>query len=157
MIVIILVREREIGYIAGMIDGEGSIFLWQNVTTKAKIRKTGYYYHPVVTITNCNLDVLKYLQNMIGGRIQIKKPIGNRKVGYALILGSNYIRKLIPLMENVLLIKSKQLQLMKEYISLIITKDNKKYNRYNPPSKDNLKRRDEIYFELKQLNKRGKD
>ena len=56
--------KTDFAYIAGLIDGEGYIGL---------TRSRGSY-RPRVIISNCNLDLLKNAQKIIGGYIT-KKPI----------------------------------------------------------------------------------
>lgn len=54
--------EFEKGYIAGIIDGEGSICL----------TKQGKWRHPTIQISSTTKEMLEYVQSIIGGTISLK-------------------------------------------------------------------------------------
>ena len=66
--------ELEKGYIAGIIDGEGSICL----------TKSGKWRHPTIQISSTTYEMLEYVQSIIGGTISKKSENGvNCKQAYA--------------------------------------------------------------------------
>lgn len=66
--------ELEKGYIAGIIDGEGSICL----------TKSGKWRHPTIQISSTTYEMLEYVQSVIGGTISKKSENGaNCKQAYA--------------------------------------------------------------------------
>lgn len=66
--------ELEKGYIAGIIDGEGSICL----------TKSGKWRHPTIQISSTTYEMLEYVQSIIGGTISKKTENGvNCKQAYA--------------------------------------------------------------------------
>ena len=143
--------DKTIGYIAGMIDGEGSVFLWKDTSENAqKYSRQGFFYHPVMTITNCDREMLAEIQNFIGGSIAEKKVTGNRKKCYMLKFFTNKIRELIPLFKEDIRVKKKQFELMEKYIATIYSLSI--YNRWHPMPDEILQERDEIYLKLKKLN-----
>jgi transposase len=62
-------EPRELGYIAGLLDGEGYI-TWHTRKRQDKIEK-----HPHIGITNTNPDVLKYLESF-GGKVSWRPKRG---------------------------------------------------------------------------------
>lgn len=59
--------ETELAYIAGIIDGEGTISLSRN---KALHSLTGYRFQPRLTIANSNLELIHWLRE----RLSLGKP-----------------------------------------------------------------------------------
>jgi hypothetical protein len=61
-------KDTEIAYLAGMIDGEGSIYIQRRIT------KAGYMsYFPRFQVVNTNQEVMEWIQNTFGGNLY-KKP-----------------------------------------------------------------------------------
>ena len=54
--------DIDVGYIAGMIDGEGSVSLQKNPVRN----RTNTLRHPVVSIWNADVQMLKYIQQVTG-------------------------------------------------------------------------------------------
>ena len=66
MVLQIILSPTEAAYIAGIIDGEGSISLIRNC--KGKNRR------PEMSVTNTSLELLQYLHSKCGGRIRTRSP-----------------------------------------------------------------------------------
>lgn len=58
--------STHVAYIAGIIDGEGSILL-------SRARKTALFRTPIVSVSSTTLEILKYLQSHYGGFISKHK------------------------------------------------------------------------------------
>ena len=58
--------DHHVAYIAGIIDGEGSIVL-------SKRRKTAVFRTPIVSVSSTTLGILEYLQSHYGGSISKHK------------------------------------------------------------------------------------
>ncbi|WP_404347668.1 LAGLIDADG family homing endonuclease [Sutcliffiella horikoshii] len=58
-------KDWEAAYIAGIIDGEGSILL-------TRIHKNEFR-HPCITIASTDIELLEFVQSIIGGAIVRKK------------------------------------------------------------------------------------
>lgn len=130
------------GYIAGIIDGEGSIGF--------KRRHKNPY--PIVVITNTSQLLIDHLQATIGNELLSYKSKRERKrenhqITYDLIIvGKNTL----PLLKEVLpylIIKKKRAMLVIEFVLLKLSHE--KYN--TPPNLNEL----EIVSEVYMLNKRG--
>ena len=132
-------------YIAGMLDGEGQV----SITKHTQESGIGIVLHPRFAIHNTNLEVIKYIQNLVGGHIRPKKPRKpNHKVGYALEIGKrNEVIKILEILLPILIIKQKQAVLLLEFCRFRNEKILKRYS-----SRDI-----EYHEEMKKLNKKGVD
>jgi len=135
--------EFELGFIIGLIEGEGSITLGRGVCKNPQ----GFSLHPRFFITNTDMVLLNKAQSIIGaGKIFKKEKIQkiNHKQGFKLCIDDkNELKTLLLKLEPYLISKRKQCQLLLEYINTHIRK-----NGYS-------KRDTEIFQEIKTLNKRG--
>lgn len=142
--------EREIGYLAGIIDGEGCLTI-----TKTKIKNyvSGFRYIPILFITNTNLEFLQYLKITIGaGSISSKgEKRSNRKPAFNLQLCANALRLLLPLVVDLLKIKKKQAKLMIRFLQLTKGHENYRYR-----DSEHLNKIKEIYQDIRKLNGMGK-
>jgi len=124
------------GYIAGMLDGEGSIHI-------SRYKPPRYSYTIRVQISNTNLEALELIQSWVGGRIQAS----NRKTKpvYHLIFSSkeSILDLLIPVSQH-LVIKFDQALLMIDFCLMPGVGDT-----------DTKEERTRIIERLKKLNKRG--
>lgn len=92
-------KEAKLGYIAGFLDGEGSIII-----CRSRLRK-GKFYEGVqlrVSITNTNVEVLLLLKQEFGGTIlkrKTPKPF-QRKDTYDWVVthqkAAKFLRKIVP-------------------------------------------------------------
>jgi hypothetical protein len=56
--------DKEIGYLAGFLDGDGSIFV-SIVHTRGKRLKQDFYVRPYVTFANTNKDVIEFISGLL--------------------------------------------------------------------------------------------
>lgn len=107
------------GYIAGLIDGEGSLWIWKHKTPRAK---RGYCWDIGLVISNTNLALLEKVQSVFCGRIrQVKcnKPeqrFGRRPM-YQLFFNRSEIRMILS--EVDLILKSEQQGLVLEALDIL--------------------------------------
>jgi hypothetical protein len=95
----------ERGYIAGIIDGEGYFGLLNNHHE---------YPRPCLKIGNTNHNVIIWLKTKVGGSITGQKRKNGRSVYYELCLSSNFIRSLLPQIQNILIIKKTEAEIINE-------------------------------------------
>jgi hypothetical protein len=134
----------ESNYIAGIVDGEGSILI-------NKRNDANNHYSVKVEIPNTNLDLLRYIRNItkLGDIIKESRRKINCKIVYVYNVKSyEYKKFLIPILPY-LVIKKRQAELMLQYISL--RKANKEY----PLNDEEIEIKENIYEEIKPLNKTG--
>ncbi|MDU1312807.1 MAG: LAGLIDADG family homing endonuclease [Clostridium septicum] len=136
-------NEIEKSYIAGIIDGEGSIML-------EKIHKNNYP-SPVISVTSTTIELLEYLKATIGfGKITKKTNynIEKHKNCYTFVVNYNNAINLLKDVYPYLIIKSKKLRakmIIEEYKNL--TPRNSRY------SEELLKEKYEFYRGFREIKK----
>lgn len=140
-------NEKEMGYFAGIVDGEGTLGLGAD-KRNGKIRG----YAPYLAIPNTSKEILEKVVEIAGtGKIRTRKEAeGNHKKQHVVTFKSNALRKILPLIKD-MLCKKKQAELLLEALDLN-ERSNIKYKDSN-----RFQRLSEIYDEMKVLNKRGRD
>lgn len=151
------VSTAEIGYVAGIIDGEGNIGL--NI-----MESRGVY--PVLQISNSSLELCEWLRNRLGGHISKRKwhkGNDNWKPGYTLCINSpSRMRNILPLVEPFLIVKRNQARLMLGYLA--IRTDRRKLRQLTRDSKGRITRaypapippiEQDYVRKMHELNRRG--
>ena len=132
----------EWAYIAGIIDGEGTIAL-------ARVHPQEMP-SPELSISNTNLEVLKWIQKRTGGRIQKKKAMkANHRDAYVLRLRRSHALRVLKIVIPFLLIKKQQAELLISHY-LKLTPRNGRY------SSEILKKKLLLVEHMKKLNKRSR-
>lgn len=143
--------DYELGYIAGIIDGDGSLQMSKSKTRGQK----RYTYHVRCTIANGDKSVLEYLQYICGGgclfmtRQELEKPVGRygfirHKPQYRLTFAKYILENLLP--KLILIIRRKHQELLLGAMYMM---------RGQPLSDSERGRMEEIFQELKKLNVKG--
>lgn len=128
---------------AGILDGEGYIGLSKFRGDSSKRYNHHYSFKARVIVSNCNLVLLKWIQNNFGGFIT-KKPKGiNDYQGYNLQIG--YSEKWLPKVVPYLVGKKKKALLLLEAIRLL----GQRKKKTNQAGEVNLKRLKEINLLLR--------
>ena len=139
--------DKQIGYIAGIIDGEGTICLskcvWKN--------RNEVYFRPFIKIANTNLDMLVAIQKMVGtGSISLERAdFGKWKACHTLRFSANMIRIFLPAITDSLIIKKQQALLLAEFLKFSNRSNGRNFKSLNR-DKYNF-----YYEEIKRLNTRG--
>lgn len=160
-VVIPILSEANLGYIAGLFDGEGCITIYYD-----KSRVTYGKLNPMFRISNTYRSVLDEIKTLTGfgkidnGRITgipskygIKKPVYTFKV-YRLYEMLGLIKILLPYLR----IKRKQAEIFIEFINIQLSKTtvvdrDKKTGRFIKITYDELSKREcDIYYEIRKLN-----
>jgi hypothetical protein len=140
-----MLNDVQRGYLAGMIDGEGNFsvvkhqYLW---------RRT--YYSAQLKISNTNLEVLQYIKSIVGaGRIHgFTGRMENQKDVFCWYICSNELRKLLPQIVELLIIKRQQALLMIEFLKTLW-----RGGRYRSEEIHGF--HEAVYQQMKKLNFRG--
>lgn len=127
----------QIGYILGIIDGEGSLTIGEHTNTPTKP-----HFFPVLDITNSNKEIIDYIQNLIPAnyikRI-IKEGLKRKNIFVYRIYDRKKLEILLNFFKSYKWIKKKQAEIVLKFLNI----------------KDDNKRR--IYHtKIKELNKKGK-
>lgn len=104
------INRTDLAYIAGFLDGEGSICAkWKKPQNCVVVRVCFY---------NTNQDVLCWIAQRIGGRIYTTQPRLGTKLQYQLEVRMSDLRWFLRLMIPFLKIKSKQLRIAQILLAL---------------------------------------
>ena len=101
-----LTRTEQLAWVAGIIDGEGSIFL-----TRSTAKSSGKYYYPQVKICNCNLKMIREVVRILGlpRKInKIKKVKDYHKQVYYIYYAANDTINVLKLVQPYLIAKQRQ-------------------------------------------------
>lgn len=148
----IKIKNIDLSYIAGIIDGEGCISLTK-VFDKRKLNKGHAYYRffPSVQITMLDLEPLKFIYDRFDCYYK------HEKYHYVLFVGYDKVTKFLELIFPYLTNKKIQAKLVLKYIN--IRKHKKAINKsWGGANNKNIgKEEEKIYIKLKKLHmKKGK-
>ena len=137
-----LYGEGIVGYVAGMIDGEGCIGAYTYTSRDGVLRCI-----PILTITNTNKDVLDCCRMVIGGKVAlIEKRREKERPLYRLQTAS------MPTIERALLIVRDWLIIKRDVAELVLELINSKRTH----CRGCIPRELEIVTEMHELNKKGR-
>ena len=147
------IKDVDLGYLAGMIDGEGSFRIDKIDRRRAKIYDyyVGISYEPTVRVYNGNRGCLERLKNIVGGgKILSREPRGrNHSKSYWFIMSPNILRQILPVLKDYLTIKKDHCELVIKFLSLTKNKNDKNYKR--------TRILEVMRLELKNMNLKGKN
>jgi len=140
-----MLSDAQRGYLAGMIDGEGNFSV---IKHQYSWRRT--YYSARLKISNTNLEVLQYIKSIVGaGRIhRFDGRTKNQKDIFCWYICSHELRKLLPRIVELLIIKRQQALLMIEFLKTLW-----RGGRYR--SEEIHEFHEAVYQQMKRLNFRG--
>ena len=134
------------GYIAGMLDGEGTITITKHRQYNRKTLK--FQYRPFIWIVNTNKESLESIQQKCGiGSIVIKEKNTKYKTCYVYRISSrNGCMEFLHTIKDRLIIKKKQSELLLQFL------EKRKIHQHpnSPYSQDEIR----IHEKIKKLNQR---
>jgi len=131
-------EDWKLGYLAGMIDGEGCI----------SISRSGTSLNCSVTVSNTYLPVLEFLQKEFGGNIHTDRS-GRITPAHILRWSGNKGKGILTLVSGKLIIKKERAELY--LLFLLPGKGSRK------PYRDEIlqiREREDVYLKMKELNRR---
>lgn len=125
-------------YVAGLFDGEGTLGAYYN--------RSSCSYNLAAIIANTHLEVLELIRDFLGyGRVQV---VGGSKATFRLqIMGAPSVLAFLDVVEDDLIIKAPQAQVMRSLCSLMIGRSGR---RHTPELRAKL---DRLANELKALKR----
>lgn len=153
-------KDSDIGWIAGIIDGEGTIALNKGRTLKNThpcIR--GFVWTPRVTIANNSKKIVDRVIELAGGIAFLRptRPTGNQKAGYCVFFRRDETINLLKTIKDHLVGKTRQSELLLEFYDLIINYKGDRKSGVAERTALRDKRIETIYWELRLLNNKGID
>ncbi len=148
------ISDIDKGYIAGFIDGEGSIKIGKHK------QKDRFILNPRIEVYNSNQEVIQYIQSKIGGNIGcFHKRNPHYNESYRLLInGREDIIKVLMFIKDYLKVKKERAEILLEYCRL---RDDKIRLCRLVHQKDRLEishydcREWSLFEKMKKLNKRG--
>jgi branched-subunit amino acid transport protein AzlD len=145
--------EIEAAWLAGVVDGEGSILIGRIAPKRGHYRR-GFYYRANLEIANSNELFLRRVLELIGkGSVALNKEKNPRwKDKWQYTGTSNVLKIILPQVLPYLVVKKKVAEKMLEYLAFVDA------NPIDGPMQVPIgfdEKRDTLYLEIKKLNKRG--
>jgi hypothetical protein len=142
--------ERELGYIEGILDGEGTVTLCKQ---KRKPTSKKYTYYPLVSVSNTDIRILQHIKELLGGGTirpfkWFKEHRPKSKTLYRYVMTRPLMREVLPQLE--LISKDVQRLMLIDALQIFEKRKGDPYTTYGDEELE------AIYQEMKRLNKRGK-
>lgn len=144
-----LMAEKDAAYMAGFLDGEGTIGICK---ARRKESRAGFRYQAYMSLANTNLAVLVRLRDVCGnGRLSLSYTAAhpNHKVGYVLRFVPGQLRHLLPQLLPYLQVKRQQAEVVLAFLALAKVGRNLNDQEWQ--------RAEELYARIRTLNRRGTD
>jgi hypothetical protein len=146
------ISDFDLGWIVGIIDGEGSIGL-HKVRRKSVYSRRGFQWDTQVDVSNTSKAIVQRFCDILGVcKLVLKRKRGNRKPVWGMYINRDKMRTLLYLVKDHLTDKKEQAELLLETLELLHLlqkkRDSKLFNIIQT-------RLDTIHFELGKLNARG--
>jgi hypothetical protein len=139
--------NEQLSYLAGIIDGEGSICV-DLQRANGKQRKHDYYCLRL-SIVNTNKELMEWLVNTFEGNFYAQTKYEGKKQCYTYRLFGDKLLNVVISCLPYFIIKKPQAELVQEFRKTVLGKTN-----WNIP-KEVLDLRYQMYLKSKQLNKTG--
>lgn len=148
-------------YLAGFIDGEGTITITRSWSKKSKCD----FYRVYLTVANTNKEIIDWLYKSYGGWIRTNYQEHERwKTIYRWhIYRQNDLESFLKSILPYLRLKKRQAEIVLIFMKLFdksystFTRNAKGQIQNHSINKDIVQKRKELYSEIKQLNVRGRD
>ena len=140
-----------LGYVAGIIDGEGTIGI--NRATFPKQPQLSVRYTAILSVGNTDYKVIDLLLSLFGGHVVIRPATERHKKFHVWLARGPHARAILELVGPHLLLKRAQSELLIEFV-----RDFRSFKggpRTRRIGADELARRERIWRAIKSLNRTG--
>jgi len=103
-------EETDIAYLAGIVDGDGSISIAKCTRYKGRCR-----YWLQLNVTNCSKELVEWIKDRYGGTIQTKTPTTKGRAIYRWCLANQNAEYLIEELVDYLIVKKDQAYVALEF------------------------------------------
>lgn len=110
-----MTEEERMAYLAGIIDGEGTIAIDKKKHKGGRNGQKYYGYEIVFSAPNTSYELISWLKKNFGGNITTYKPEGRRPYWRWQLANKQKIKELLKGMRPYLIVKGKQADLALEY------------------------------------------
>lgn len=142
--------DLELGYIAGIIDGEGCISINKQ---HHKTTRVGLFSRTLtLEVQNTNLSLLEWIQERLGGNIRVMPVVGNRKIAYRISWSAANASNILKIILKYLIVKKQQASWG---IMLQELKNERGHSGGIGLAQDDIDREEFIFEQFTRLNKRG--
>lgn len=135
-------------YIAGLVDGEGTLSVWRE---HRRANKSGFRYVPTFTISQADQQFLEDIREIVGnGRVYLadaRKKNPQHKPCYNLIFKAHQTRWVLPQLLPYLRVKRRQAELVLRYLDTTGEDSRRDSAAHNTRAK--------LYEQCHDLNRRG--
>lgn len=139
--------ESQLAYLAGIVDGEGSVYLQKIV------RKTGFHYDLRFHVVNTNRNLIHWIKDRFGGLVYEKDRSShsrNWKLQYTWNASRSLFDQIAPHILPFLIVKREQVELGIAFRKTFI-----KSNRHHGDMVTLTSFREECLHKMRSLNKKG--
>jgi len=145
-------------YIAGFLDGEGSVSIQKTKIYKHR-NENNPYFSTVISIGQSNKTVLEWIQSMYGGSICVEKESGRRKLPfYRWRIANRDIEKFLTDVKPYVQLKNKHIELvllMRAHIAKWYSFVKGRHGKDSMP-KEIIEYRNNLWLQLRGLNSKGR-
>ena len=149
-------------YLAGLIDGEGSLEIRKEIRNSFNDKKD--YYRPRIRIALTNQDLINWLKKSFGGWICERRPKNEKWAdSYGWVMMGSTIKPILEKVYPYLRIKKKQADILKRFLKTFNKEcytigniGNGFTGKNRIVKKEIYKEREKLLQEIRQLNRKGK-
>jgi hypothetical protein len=148
------ISPLDLSYLAGLVDGEGCIFVGRGNTKRSKkSSKRGLVYHSGLAIAMTDLSLLKWARRTVGfGKIRAYKAKEGCKQAWRWTIWSNQAAALLSILSPYLKLKVRQ---AKNLLNFQATMKYVGFRGRNGATESDWSNREKYYQISSRLNKRG--
>jgi LAGLIDADG endonuclease len=146
-----MLNKLDAAYLAGLIDGEGCIFINKSTVQRKNCGKRGFTYHSGIAVAMTSYEILHWAKRITGvGQIRTYKAKKRHKQAWRWSVWSNEATALLKNVIPFLKLKHSQAKNQIKFQSLTRWTGSFGY------TKKEQKQQDHLYKANKKLNKRGR-